>query len=464
MASPLQRRLINREDGLGRIAAQLVRLKRRLNLLAAQQMAFSTLGLLLGAGGVLVIAAFFMSTIHFLALGLLLIVLLAVSLPVTIARSIRQFAALHRAASIADERANLNSRLITLLALAQNDGRYYLWPFLVEDTISHIADFEPNRIERRRVSRSIYGFAAACLVASLAGLMTYSARRHQEALRKVLKNLTLEVDPSDIAPFDSPSGQGAELEGDPNTLRSLAERLEAANRSNSNANRGAFNRLGQKAQNFASNLQDRLTGRDLGETPEKVKLRLAQALGDKPPQDNDSTQGDGSNGNNNGPGSPSGQSGIGGDNGSSPHAQNQPQQEANSDTGSAGPGNDMPPSDSPSSRSFEPGGPQAPGSGNSPMAGQQQGTSEEAGGSSAGEGSDPNHLMGPPDAPSHKSENFEIMIDARLSDKSPIASAQPYVPPKVKTDLNPYQHPDEPLDRGTVPAADRDTIRRVFER
>jgi hypothetical protein len=72
--------------------------------------------------------------------------------------------------------------------------------------------------------------------------------------------------------------------------------------------------------------------------------------------------------------------------------------------------------------------------------------------------------MGPPDAPAHKNENFEIMIDARLSDRSPIASAQPYVPPKVKTALNVYQHPDEPLDRGTVPAADRDTIKRVFER
>ncbi len=98
------------------------------------------------------------------------------------------------------------------------------------------------------------------------------------------------------------------------------------------------------------------------------------------------------------------------------------------------------------------------------MAGQQQGSSEEAGGQSAGEGSDPDHLMGPPDAPSHKNENFEIMIDARLSERSPIASAQPYVPPKVKTDLNSYQHPDEPLDRGTVPAADRDTVKRVFER
>jgi hypothetical protein len=461
MPSPLQRRLINREDGLGRIAGQLVRVKRRLNLLAAQQMAFSTLALLLGAGGVLVIAAFFLSTTHFLILGLLLLILLAVTIPVATTRAIRQFAAFNRAASIADERANLNSRLVTLLALAHDDSKYPLWPFLVEDTISHLGDFEPNRIEQRRVSRSIYGFAAACLIASLAGLMTYAARRHEEALRKVLKNLTLEVDPSEIAPFDSPSGESAEVEGDPNTLRSLAERLEAANHNSGSANQNALNQLTHKAQSFASNLQDRLTGRNLGDTPEKVKLRLAQALGDKPPQ---ATEPQGDSANAAAPNSKSGQPGVGNGNGASPHAGSRPQQEANNDNGSGAPNNGMPPSGLPSSKSFEPGGPQGPGAGNSPMAGQQQGSSEEASGQSAGEGSDPDHLMGPPDAPSHKSENFEIMIDARLSERSPIASAQPYVPPKVKTDLNSYQHPDEPLDRGTVPATDRDTVKRVFER
>src|SRR5579863_2666130 len=89
MASPLQRALNSREDGLGRIAGQLVRVKRRLNLLAAQQMAFSTLGLLVGAGGILVIAAFFLSTAHFLTLGLVLLVLLAVSLPFAITRAVR---------------------------------------------------------------------------------------------------------------------------------------------------------------------------------------------------------------------------------------------------------------------------------------------------------------------------------------------------------------------------------------
>lgn len=463
MASPLQRRLINREDGLGRIAGQLIRVKRRLNLIAAQQMVFSTLALVLGAGGVLVIAAFFLSTTHFLALGLLLLVLLAVSIPAVVIRAIRRFAAFSRTANIADQRANLSSRLSTLLALAQeDDGKYPLWPFLVEDTVLRIDEFEPSRIERRRVSRAIYGLAAACVIASLAGLMTYAARRHQEALRKVLKNLTLEVDPSEIAPFDNPSGESAQLEGDPDALRSLAERLQAANRGGGSANHNSLNQLTRKARSLASNLQDRLTGRDVQDTPEKVKLRLAQALGDQPPPPRDSGSDQQSDSGNRASKSKAAHPGIGGK-GSSHQQGGQPEQQANNDAESSAPNHRQTP-DSPAAKNFESGGPQGPGSGDTPMPNPQESSNEEASGQSAGEGSDPQHLMGPPDAPSHKNENFEIMIDARLSDRSPIASAQPYLPPKVRTDLNPYQHPDEPLDRGTVPPADRDTIRRVFER
>jgi hypothetical protein len=464
MASPLQRRLKNRDDGLGRIAGQLVRVKRRLNLLAAQQMAFSVLGSIIGAGGLLVIAAFFLSTAHFLVLGLILAVALAVGLPLAVVRALKRFAAFERAATIADQRAELNCRLGTLLTTEQEEGKSPLWPFLVEDTVSRLDEFKPDRIEHHRISRTIYGFAAACLIASLAGLMTYSARRHQEALRKVLKSLTLEVDPSEIAPSDNPSGESAQIEGDPDTLRSLAERLEAANENNRGAGHDPFKQLSQKAQNLASSLQDRLTGRDLRDTPEKVKLRLAQALGDKPPSP---PPDDGASGEDiaRTPQHKSGQSGGSADSGASRHqASPSTQEQANNDSAASAPDSGKQPPDSPSAKSFEPGGPEGPGTGDTPAPGSQQGSSEEASGQSAGGGSDPEHLMGPPDAPSHKNENFEIMIDARLSDRSPIASAQPYVPPKVKTSLNTYQHPDEPLDRGTVPAADREAIRRVFER
>jgi len=460
MASPLQRRLNGREDGMGLIAGQLVRVKRRLNLLAAQQMAFSVLGLLIGAGGIIVIAAFILSTTHFLVLGLLLVALLAVGLPIVVVRTTRRFAAFDRTATIADERAELNCRLSTLLATESEEKKHALWPFLIEDTLSRLDDFRPDRIEKRRVARSIYGFVTACVIASLAGLMTYSARRHQEALRKVLKSLTLQVDPSEIAPSDNPSGDSAQVEGDPDTLRSLAERLEAANQNSRGGGHDTLNQLSQKAKNLASNLQDRLTGRDLQDTPEKVKLRLAQALGDKPPDEGVSE------GDNDSPPKPkTGQPQPGGAGpGQQRHGNKDSQQQANNEPGPAGSNRGTPPSNSPSAKSFDSGGPEGPGTGDSPTPGAQPRSTEEASGQSAGGGSDPEHLMGPPDAPSHKNENFEIMIDARLSDRSPIASAQPYVPPKVKTSLNPYQHPDEPLDRGTVPAADRETIRRVFER
>jgi hypothetical protein len=461
MASPLQRRLKGSEDGLGEIVTQLAKVKRRLNILAAQQLTFSTLGLLIGAGGILVIAAFILTATHFLVLGLLLAILLAVGLPLAITRALRRFAGLGRTAAIVDQRAEFNGRASTLLSLAEKDGDYpTLWPFLVEDTRGRLDDFQPNRIEKRRISRSIYGFTAACLIASLAGLMTYSARRHEEALRKILKNLTLQLDPSEIAPSDNPSGDMAQIEGDPETLRNLADRLEAANQDAGGGHQNALNRLANKAKDMASSLQDRLTGRQLQDTPEKVKIRLAQALGDNPPADENDSGDKNSNPADEKAGHPPGASSENPGMKSNPDAQQNP---ADNSADSTAPDQSPPPS-SPSAKNFEAGGPEGPGAGDQPVAGQRQGSSPESSGETAGEGSDPDHLMGPPDAPSHKNENFEIMIDARLSDRSPIASAQPYVPPKVKTALNSRQHPDEPLDRGTVPPADRDTIRRVFER
>jgi len=460
MASPLQRRLKDREDGLALSVRQLVRVKRRINLLAAQQLAFSSLGLLIGAGGLLVIAAFLLSASHFLALGVVLAVLLVALLPLVAIRAWRRFAGLERAAAIVDQKAELNGRLSTILALAEKGADRPLWPFLVEDTAGRLDDFQPNRIEKHRISRSIYGFVAACLIASLAGLMTYSARRNQEALRKFLKNFTLQVDPSEIAPSDNPSdGGGAQVEADPETLRSLADRLEAANQNGHGGNRTAMDQLAHKAKDLASNLQDRLTGRQLRDTPEKVKIRLAEAMGDRPPENNEPGDSNPNPAREKG-GHSSSNSGAGKSD-RKPNSDDQQQADSNTD---AGPADQNPPPNSPSAKAFNPGGPEGPGAGDEPVAGQHAGSSPEASGQTAGGGSDPDHLMGPPDAPSHKNENFEIMIDARLSDRSPIASAQPYVPPRVKTALSPYQHPDEPLDRGTVPAGDRETIRRVFER
>jgi hypothetical protein len=460
MRSSLQHRLTSREDGLGSIVTQLTKVSRRINSVAAQQMVFSSLGLLIGAAGILVIAAFFLSASRFLAFGLILAALVLAGLPIAVTRAMRRFAGLSRTAAIADQKAELNGRLSTLVKLAEKEQGFSLWPFLVEDTVRRLDDFRPDRIEKHQVSPSIYGFIAACLVASLAGLMTYSARRHQDALRKVLKNFTFQVDPSEIAPSDGGDGGGAEVEGDPDTLRSLAERLEEANQG-ARAGHNAIDHLANKAKDMASSLQDRLTGRQPGDTPEKVKIRLAEALGDKPPAPPEQ----------NNPGNNSGDSSkqkgghplSGGNRSGSERKANPaiPQMDSGADSGSD---RNKPSALPPSAKSFDPGGPEAPGAGDEPVAGQNPGSSPDASGQTAGGGADPDHLMGPPDAPTHKSENFEIMIDARLSDRSPIANAQPYVPPKVKTPLSSYQHPDQPLDRGTVPASDRETVRRVFER
>ncbi len=62
------------------------------------------------------------------------------------------------------------------------------------------------------------------------------------------------------------------------------------------------------------------------------------------------------------------------------------------------------------------------------------------------------------------SEGFEIAIEARPVDHGAKGAGHAYVPPKVRTPLSLKQEPDEPVARAAVPADDRTTIKRVFER
>ena len=87
-----------------------------------------------------------------------------------------------------------------------------------------------------------------------------------------------------------------------------------------------------------------------------------------------------------------------------------------------------------------------------------------SGSSSHGIGTDPDTLFGPTSDPKLGSQGFEISIDARSETKGPKASGHAYLPPKVRTPLNPSQHPDEPIARASVPDQDRAAIKRVFER
>src|SRR5262249_31533505 len=81
MASPLQRRLKDRDDGLAQTVGQLARVKRRINSLAAQQLVFSILALLIGTAGLLTIAAFLLNAARFLTFGVLLAAMVLVLMP-----------------------------------------------------------------------------------------------------------------------------------------------------------------------------------------------------------------------------------------------------------------------------------------------------------------------------------------------------------------------------------------------
>ena len=81
-----------------------------------------------------------------------------------------------------------------------------------------------------------------------------------------------------------------------------------------------------------------------------------------------------------------------------------------------------------------------------------------------GIGADPDNLFGAPATSKLGTEGFEIAIEARPIDHGAKGAGHAYVPPKVRTPLSLNQEPDEPVARAAVPADDRATIKRVFER
>ena len=96
------------------------------------------------------------------------------------------------------------------------------------------------------------------------------------------------------------------------------------------------------------------------------------------------------------------------------------------------------------------------------FADQQHNGNDDAGGASHGAGSDPESLYGAPDTDTKSEGSFQIAIDARPGSAGHAANRG--YPPKVSAPLNTDQHPDEPIGRTAVPAEDRSTIKRIFER
>jgi membrane protein implicated in regulation of membrane protease activity len=443
-------------ENFDQILRQLGRIRRRINSLAAQQLIFSSLAVLIGAAGLVVLAALLLRPQWFLIVGLVVAATALASLPVLIWRPARRFSGLRRTAEIADRQAELRGRLTTLV-VTRNGEQHRLWPYLVEDTLSRSADFHPGRIVQRRVSRALYGLLGACLIGVLAAMLTFFAREQRQEMQIAMTGPGLEISPSQVRPGEGSSGAEADIQGDPAQLRNLAQRLQ---RQESNLARRSnpLDRLANRAKDLASSLQDKLTGNARGNEI-KIKMRLAKALGDDQspslaPPPPDGPHGDhGSQLADNGPET----EGPGAGNmipGSQPDQGTTPGAPA----GAPRPGAQ--------SRPSQGGGAEQEGGNSSNANGMQARSGDtDSGGVSAGSGSDASGLMGPPEAlVRHRQENFELPVDAQAQPGSQIRDGEPYNPPRVKVELNSQQAPDEPVVRADVPPGDRETIRRVFER
>lgn len=449
------------EQKLWLILFQIKGVRSRLNFLAMQRWLFALLTLLIGAAGLTLFAAAVAGPLTFLAVALAAITATTIGIirETLLARAMRTSPA--RAAAIADERSQMKGRLTTVLALAATPKRSPLWAYLVEDTYGQRTQFEPSRIVPRWLSRAVYPLLATIL---LAGLALPAARISNTARRGPMPpgtgargQITADIRNLDIRPADPALQPNAEIYADPETLRKLANKLAAAE--NADHERSKLSKMMDKARSFADAFQDKLNGLDHGRKPLRLRLTDRNPApsppgGAAPPKNENSAPvpkgnagggsglADNSRHNQGGPGHPGAPGGGG------PPMTSLPPPEA--DQLASG---DRHPS--PSSGSDQPGSPENPADSNGPIPGA---------GSSHGSGSDPAGLFGPSSAQPLGSDSFKIAIEAEPSNESTASGSPTYVPPRIRVPLNSVQYPDQPLARTSVPTADQDTIKRVFER
>jgi hypothetical protein len=442
------------EQKLWLILFQIKGVRSRLNFLAMQRWLFAALAILIGAVAVTFFAAASLGPLSFLgvAIFLLLAAIVAIIRETMVVRVMRTSPA--RAAAIADTRSLMKGRLTTVLALAATPKRSPLWAYLVEDTYGRREDFEPARIAPQWLSRALYPLLASIIVAALA----LPAARFSSAPRRAPARLgpggagqiTADIRNLDIRPADPALQPNAEIYADPETLRKLADKLALAE--NADRNRRGVSKLLDKARSFADALQDRLNGLDHARNP--TRMRLTDRNPGPPSQPRDDKSNSGANGNSGGgsglaDNSQRGAAGTvqpGATQNSPPPMTSIPPQQADELAGK----NPPPGSSSDQAR----GGAETPNTGD-PNSG---------GGLNHGAGSDPASLYGPASAQPLGSDSFKIAIEAEPSNEATSPGSPTYVPPRIRVPLNSNQHPDQPLARAAVPAADRNTIKRVFER
>jgi len=421
------------------ILFQIRAVRSRINWLAAQYFLFSTLALVIGAAVLVTAAALLMKPLWFLLSAAAIASIAFAGVIRVTATTLRSRANQLKAAALADERAGLKGRLMTVLLTAGKLPRSDLWPYLIEDTYGRRVEFEPAKIEPRWLSRAIFALAAVCVAGLLLiRLARLETRVQMLAMNRLPAAVTADTGHLEIRPADPALEPNAEIYADEAVMQKLADKL-AAERNHDNDTH-ELSRWMDKARDLAGELQNEITGQ---RPRPPVQLRLT----DEHPKDGSSAGGGaahhGTNqsgqANNSGAGKPGGE-------GIQSQQSAQPRDLAQSGPGLAGQAG----SDSAQN-------PSQPGW---PLPGETGG----GGGASHGAGSDPEHLFGPPASQALGSNSFKITIDAQPSDESSSREAPAYIPPKVKVPLNDKQYGDEPLARASVPAADEMTIKRVFER
>jgi hypothetical protein len=439
-------------EKLGLILGRVRSVRWRLNSLAAQHATLYTLAIVIAASATIYAAAYLLSPLAFLIFTPLISILAVLGTVSAIRAGWRMRASAVRAAAIADERAELKGRLSTIVALAHQQSHGTLWSYLVEDTLGYRDEFAPARIERRRISRAIYPFAGAIVLALLA--LPISRLRHKPLIAPdSVSDLTVDLDDLHLRAAEPGDESGMQVNADPETMRRLQDKFSRENPNGADATGNSLNQLVNRARDMAGHFQSKLTGQQ-PPSKQRLNLRLADAGADR--QQNPIGRAPDPKKNHHGD--------VAGQ-----FKQDQPH---------SGKELDLPPQDDSRKENKWPS-PHGGENGTELGSGRDNPTNQDAaidrsiqqgaengsnGGEGHGIGADPDSLFGAPAASKLGTEGFEIAIEARPIDHGAKGAGHAYVPPKVRTPLNINQQPDEPVARAAVPAEDRTTIKRVFER
>ncbi|HLX36757.1 MAG TPA: hypothetical protein VKR29_03115, partial [Candidatus Binataceae bacterium] len=281
MASAYQLR--KTEEKLGVIFGRIAQVRRRLNSLAWQRGVFGTLAWMIAMGAIIVLAAHYLQPLTFLVVLLILGVIAILGVSDSVRVAWRMHVNRAGAASIADRRAELKGRLETIIEIGQRQKvvklrhgpeHLLLWSYLIEDTLSRKDEFDPERIEARRVSRSIYGLLGA--IALALAIFPLITRMHGKPLPVTANDdeVTLDLNDLHLRAADPDSDDGVEVHADAATMRRLQDKLAAEGPAGSGKSSDTpMDKMMSHAKGLAGRLQDKLTGRT--QQRQRLTLKLA---------------------------------------------------------------------------------------------------------------------------------------------------------------------------------------------